>query len=578
MSLVLVANLGINAQQPTFPLPPGQTSSTAKKELSPADQLLQKMSSSRKNPSQYAGLMAELLNKYPYFSRNEDSLFLGSTFRNSSPEETKTILLKLAAETEQIPAALRGILFSEVSSVWATKKLYQESAELSQKATGLLTEANYLEYRQKRYEVNNAEQLKKDPNYKITALDSERVKKDFKGKKVSLYNTLGRSLWETGQFEQSEKAYRESFAANESKDSALGIAKTSEKKGNKDEALKFGTTAALTGMLQPAEMDYFYTLYAAKNNGKTDGVEKYLDAEYAKTYRNPVKNTKYVKTASRGNRVVLAEFFTGAGCHPCVGYDEAFEKIREDYSNKDVSLLVYHADIPINDPMSNYSEKSRENYYGINYAPRVFIDGNDFIEGEGGIYFSVPNETETGRTQRVYNTLNVELKKRLETVAEADIKLKANRKGQNASINVSAANLKNVSDDVTLHVALVENETTYSGENGFRFQILVVRSLAGDADKRVFGFKVTPANKNNFTFNFDVDDIIKRNLAYYDTSVSERREELKKKYAGMENSPIQPDYKYRRPQIDSNRLSVIAFLQDNKTKKILQSVTVNLAK
>jgi hypothetical protein len=45
-----------------------------------------------------------------------------------------------------------------------------------------------------------------------------------------------------------------------------------------------------------------------------------------------------------------------------------------------------------------------------------------------------------------------------------------------------------------------------------------------------------------------------------------------------EGITINFDFNYKRNQIDSNHLSVIAFLQDNKTKKILQSSQLGLAK
>jgi len=38
------------------------------------------------------------------------------------------------------------------------------------------------------------------------------------------------------------------------------------------------------------------------------------------------------------------------------------------------------------------------------------------------------------------------------------------------------------------------------------------------------------------------------------------------------------DFSYKRNQIDPNHLSVIAFLQNNKTKRIIQSTQISLAK
>src|SRR5262249_6862769 len=151
----------------------------------------------------------------------------------------------------------------------------------------------------------------------------------YVGLKTSGYNLLGKSLWEQGKFEEAEKAYRDSVAVKVSKESALGIAHAAEKTGKEAEVLKYATVAALTGKLEPAEMDYFYSVYAKQHGGKKDGVEAYLDSEYKKTYQNPVKHQKYVKTANRSDRTVLAEFITGAGCVPCMPFDYTFENALE---------------------------------------------------------------------------------------------------------------------------------------------------------------------------------------------------------------------------------------------------------
>lgn len=577
LSLILtITGVFSAAAQEEFKVPPfpGQSTTSAKtekRELTATEQLGKKLDAARRKP-EYATLLAELVNKFPYDSQTERYIYLQSATKNLSSEETKNLIAKLLAATEQSPATLRGFLLSESSEVLDSKNLPLDAIDSSQKAIELLSEADYIEYRKKRYDLVAAEQIKKKPDYKPNPFNENRIKKELQEKKASVYNVLGKNLWATGKFEAAEKAYRESFAANESKEAALGITRVAERNGNVDEALKYGTFAALTGTLLPQEMDYFHSVYAKKNGGKADGVEKYLDAEYLKTYRNPVKGEKYKRSDKRSERTVLAEFFTGAACKPCVAFDSAFDVIRKDYSNKELSLLVYHADIPVTDPLSNYSEKSREKYYEINFAPRVFIDGNHF-KGDAPRFNS-----DEERMQGIYNALAKDINANLETPAEAEIKLKAKRSGQKVKTIVAADKLKTSSDDITLQIALVENETTYSGENGYRFHIMVVRALAGNHDKRIFGYKVDPSKANKFEYTFDVNDIIARNHAYYDTSVAERSEEYKKKYAGVENPPIQPDYKYKRSHIDSKHLSVVAFLQDNKTKKILQSVTVSLAK
>jgi hypothetical protein len=64
-------------------------------------------------------------------------------------------------------------------------------------------------------------------------------------------------------------------------------------------------------------------------------------------------------------------------------------------------------------------------------------------------------------------------------------------------------------------------------------------------------------------------------------SMAERMEEFLSRMPDKkmpEGLNIDFKFNYRKNQIDSNHLSVVAYLQDNKTKKILQSAQIDLAK
>jgi hypothetical protein len=241
-----------------------------------------------------------------------------------------------------------------------------------------------------------------------------------------------------------------------------------------------------------------------------------------------------------------------------------------------VALIVYHVHAPYLDPLGNHSSDSRYKYYALNGAPVVFIDGKRFEKG--GDYNS--SDEDDSKIQAVADAVYANLKSNLEIPAEARIKLSARRNGQQVSLSVEAGEFKNVSDDVTLQIALVETETAYSGENGLRFHPMVVRALAGDNEKRIFGFKIDPAKSNKFEYVFNVDKIVAQNLAYYDTQSAERMKGFVDRMGGKmpEGMNISYAFHYKRNQIDAKHLSVIAYLQDNQTKKILQSTRISLAK
>ena len=255
-------------------------------------------------------------------------------------------------------------------------------------------------------------------------------------------------------------------------------------------------------------------------------------------------------------------------------YDYTFERVLKDYSSKDLALVVYHEHAPYMDPLGNHSSDSRVKYYGVNGAPQLFIDGKKFqndLDYNGG-------SAEGDKIQKTAAAVNANLRADLEVRAEAVIDLKAKRAGEKVSVIVEADNLRNVSDDVTLQIALVENKTTYSGENGLRFHFMVVRALAGNNDTRTFGFKIDPTKFNRFDYVFDLYRVVAQTFAYYDTKTSEMMKAFLGRVGGKMPDGLNIDFgfKYKKNQIDAENLSVVAFLQDNKTKKVLQSSTLDL--
>lgn len=590
------------AQEKQTPAPSAAAGAAARQDVSAKEELKNKVRASLKNPAEFTARLAELLNAYPYDERAAAYLYsFNNVFKNeSSADAARNLILQFVKNTEQVPAPLRANIYRYSAGVLFNNKFYAAAADLSQKIIDQANKAAYVEFKKRQFAENQIEAAKRDRGkeleeaikrspqrekeireaYKTPAkparFDAERARIDFVGLKTNAYNTLGKSFWETGKFAEAEKAYRASFAVKATKESALGIARTSEKNGRDAEALKYATVAALTGKLDPAETDYFRQLYAKRHAGKTDDAEEYLDAEYRKTYRNPVKSERYKPNANRGDRTVLAEFITGAGCIPCIPFDYSFEAALKDYSTKDLTLLVYHWHAPVWDPLGNYSADARVAYYDVKGAPTVFVDGKKFDAGDADAYNG--GDGETDKFQQTFDALGKQINRELETAAAAELELKAEKRGQIVNVRVNADKFANVSDDLTLQVALVENEVSYSGENGLRFQMMVVRALAGDNEKRSFGLKIDSTKANQFDYVFDVEKIAAQNLNYYDTFAVEKTQEFKERFGGSVPENLKVEFKYKKNQINPNNLSVVAFVQDNKTKKILQSATVNPAK
>jgi hypothetical protein len=117
---------------------------------------------------------------------------------------------------------------------------------------------------------------------------------------------------------------------------------------------------------------------------------------------------------------------------------------------------------------------------------------------------------------------------------------------------------------VRLQIALVEIEVSYSGANGLHFQPMVVRNLAGDGPGK--GFVASGEAPMTKSVDFDLPAITADNLAYYDWY----KADLKKRT----NGAVEGSFRDQKHVMDPAKLAVVAFLQDEKTKAVLQAAYV----
>jgi hypothetical protein len=227
---------------------------------------------------------------------------------------------------------------------------------------------------------------------------------------------------------------------------------------------------------------------------------------------------------------------------------------------------------PVSDPLANHSSEARQKYYGVNSAPTVLLDGAKF-ENEVD-----PRTVDwaVSKSQVVHKALTASINSRLEAAAKAQLELKGRRQGDLVKVTVTASNIRDASPDVTLQIALLEEEVSYSGENGLRFHPMVVRNLARiDTAKYEYGFNVTTGT-GSYEHTFDIKQIIAENLRYYDEYPIERKKELSVRLDKETLDSLNFSFREQKHVIDPNDLSVAVFLQDNKTKEILQSSFMRL--
>ena len=375
--------------------------------------------------------------------------------------------------------------------------------------------------------------------------DQEELVKRFHEMRAARLGTLGRIEWKLGRDDAAKKLLEESYAVNAGNPAVAGaLGELALKAGDDAKALDYLIPARLSGRAPESANVAFESLYKKSHNGSLDGLEAMLDTEYHKRFPNPVHVEAYQPTAKRSDRVVLGEVFTGSGCPPCAGADLAFDAAMERFPHKDFAVVMYHQHIPRPDPMTTVETTARAKFYAVRGVPTFAIDGKDSIGGGS-----------RDMAKGVYDRFVKEVEEDLETPAEAHIKLDAALTGNDVKASVAVDQVKGESKDLRVQILLVEKELRFNGENGIRFHPMVVRAFGGEnAD----GYKLEGA-EGTFQASFDLDTVskaIKKDLDDYEAK-GHRGESFK--------------FAEKKYQIDRNDLAIVVFVQDAKTKHVLQA-------
>lgn len=466
------------------------------------------------------------------------------------PGQKERIFAQSSKIIDATPDAVKSGAYNSIAGKYlAAGILLDEALALSNKSLALLDEQKYFDYQKKSYEESNKNKL---PDERSPAPTNEDLGRNFRNLRAACLSTLGRIHLKKGNQTEGEKILRESYAINpNSAPTAAVLAELAEKSGDKKAAVEYLSTSALTGRMKAEDRRRFESLYRQIHNNSLDGLNEMLDAKYKKNLPNPLKIEPYNPSSARTNRVVLGEVFTGSGCPSCVAADLAFEGVLGRYQAKDVAILLYHVNIPLPDPMVNPSTLARAKFYGIEGAPTYGIDGTG-RDLRGGA---------RSATQAIYDRLNSVIEKRLEAPAEAKIELSYTTSGTAIAVKAVVSNVKSPSGSLKLQIALVEKELTYSGENGLRFHPMVVRSLAGP---NAGGFAVDAAASTYIEHTFDLAKISAENKTYIDAFIARSPE--------VNPQKLEAVFYESKHEMNVPNLSLVAFVQDENSKKILQAV------
>lgn len=297
-----------------------------------------------------------------------------------------------------------------------------------------------------------------------------------------------------------------------------------------------------------SQMRVLNLLTSALKKAKKDDEAKEIEAEADALYQKkmpPFKAEKFEGPKKKGGRTVLVELFTGAQCPPCVAADLAFDAVEKTYQPADVILLQYHLHIPGPDPLTNEDNEARSRYYEdeVEGTPTVLFNGKLGAGGGGGL----------DDAKDKYKAYREVIEPQLEKGSAVKIKAKAVRKGDKIDISAEASDLEMPGEKVRLRLALVEELVKYTGGNNLRFHHRVVRSLPGGAEGVLLKDKT---GKQEITVDLGH---LKESLNKYLNEFGKRR--------AFPNTD--------RP-MDLKNLYVVAFVQNDATKEVLQAVQVKV--
>jgi hypothetical protein len=273
---------------------------------------------------------------------------------------------------------------------------------------------------------------------------------------------------------------------------------------------------------------------------KVAKLDSQLDEEFVKNNME-FKPEKFGGRKGKSQRAVVCELFTGAQCPPCVSADIAFDAALKTYKYNEVIFLQYHLHIPGPDALTNHESEERQAYYGdaIGGTPTTFLDGKVTVEGLGG---------GKAAAEARYKSLCGWLNEEVEKDAGARLLLKVTRDGDKIEASADISDLKKTGDKVRLRFALIEDVVRYPGNNGQRLHHHIVRGFLGGTE----GLSLKEA-KETKTASINLATL-RKSLTTYLEEANEAR----------------PFFNDDRP-LSLKDLKVVAFIQDDATKEILQA-------
>lgn len=361
---------------------------------------------------------------------------------------------------------------------------------------------------------------------------------------------IGLTYFHLNRYQEAERFLMEAaqYAPPTETEVFISLGEVKEKLGKKEEAFDAYVSGAVGNR---ASTIYEKLLHLKNELYPTQTLDSIIVARQAaalnftpEEYHRP----EQVLEKDETERIVLAELFTGSECRPCQAADIAFDYLIERYRTSSLAILEYHLHIPLPDPLSNSGSEQRGEYYGVNSTPTAVFGGTTVITS-GGSKLMAKNRF------FLYSDI---IERQLKSPTNVTVKLSATIKNDVVNIRINAVSTEK-NNNLKLRVAVVEDEVFYKGANGIERHKFVVRKMVKPAN----GFSFPKNGKLSISQSVNIKSVETELATYYDQTnklFTERGTGLKE----MKNI------------INRDRLAIVAFVQNDVTREIMQGSTVKV--
>ncbi len=246
-------------------------------------------------------------------------------------------------------------------------------------------------------------------------------------------------------------------------------------------------------------------------------------------------------------RVRLVELFSCVDLADTAAPELAFRGLAEYFGDASVSFVQYHLAAPATDPLVTDVAEARARFYGVAEAPMAIFDGETSVESGGT----------AKEVDAVYGTYRKAALPATPAGSDWRIAGDATATGDAITGTIELTGPA-AGSDLRLHVMLCERLVMAPAANGLLMHYQVVRTAVspteGLAIPAAGGTRRFPVDVRLATLTEALEAALKRN---------EEARSVK--------------YEVRSTFVDPSACSLVAFLQESPTRRILAAVTVNVS-